>query len=130
MRTGDFYDYAVLRVVPRVEREEFINAGVLLSCPTRRVLLARIGLDRARLLALDPAADVETIERQLEAIAAICEGRPGSGVIGALPIRARFHWLTAKRSAVIQPSPVHTGRCTEPERMVEHLFERMVRPPG
>lgn len=129
MRTGDLYDYALLRVVPRVEREEFINAGVLLSCPTRRVLTARVGLDVPRLLALDPTVDVETVQRQLDAIVAICEGRPGSGPIGALPIRARFHWLTAKRSALIQPSPVHTGRCTTPDAVVEHLFDRMVRAP-
>ncbi|HZX80631.1 MAG TPA: DUF3037 domain-containing protein [Lysobacter sp.] len=130
MRTGDLYDYALLRVVPRVEREEFVNAGVLLSCPTRRVLIARIGLDVPRLLALDPTVDVETVQRQLEAIVAICEGRDGSGPIGALPVRARFHWLTAKRSALIQPSPVHTGRCTTPEAMADHLFDRMVRTPG
>jgi hypothetical protein len=130
VRTGELYDYAVLRVVPRVERGEFINAGVLLSCPTRRVLLARIGLDHARLLALDPGVDVELVERQLQAIAAICAGAPGSGPIGELPVRARFHWLTAQRSALIQPSPVHTGRCGDPLLAADHLFERMVRTPG
>lgn len=130
MHTGELYDYAILRVVPRVEREEFINAGVLLSCPARRVLHARIGLDAARLLALDPGADVDLVERQLQAIAAICAGVPGSGPIGELPVRARFHWLTARRSALIQPSPVHTGRCGDPAQAVEHLFERMVRVPG
>ena len=130
MPTGELYDYAVLRVVPRVERGEFINAGVLLSCPTRRLLLARIGLDRARLLALDPRADVELAERQLHAIAAICAGAPGSGPIGELPVRARFHWLTAQRSAMIQPSPVHTGRCGDPAQVADHLFDRMVRTPG
>jgi hypothetical protein len=129
VRTGDLYDYAVLRVVPRVERGEFVNAGVLLSCPTRRVLVARIGLDRARLLALDPQADVDLVERQLQAIAAICAGAAGSGPIGDLPARARFHWLTAQRSALIQPSPVHTGRCTDPVHAAEHLFDRMVRTP-
>ena len=129
MRTGDVYDYAILRVVPRVEREEFVNAGVLLSCPSRRLLLARVGLDRTRLLALDPTVDVDLVERQLQAIVAICEGRPGSGPIGALPLRARFHWLTAKRSALIQPSPVHTGRCGEPVQTLDRLFERMVQVP-
>lgn len=129
MSTGELYDYAVLRVVPRVERGEFINAGVLLSCPARRLLLARIGLDRARLLALDPGADVELVERQLQAIAAICAGAPGSGPIGELPVRARFHWLTAQRSAMIQPSPVHTGRCVDPLQAADHLFDRMVRTP-
>lgn len=130
MRAVELYDYAILRVVPRVEREEFINAGVLLSCPSRGVLLARIGLDHARLRALDPRVDVDLVERQLQAIVAICEGRPGSGPIGELPLRARFHWLTAKRSALIQPSPVHTGRCDDPAGTVDRLFERMVQAGG
>ncbi|AXK72811.1 DUF3037 domain-containing protein [Lysobacter sp. TY2-98] len=127
MHTADLYDYAILRAVPRVEREEFINVGVLLSCPSQRLLLARVGVDAARLRALDPDVDVELVERQLQAIVAICEGRPGSGPIGELPIRARFHWLTAKRSALIQPSPVHTGQCGDPLHTIDRLFDRMVR---
>ncbi|GAB2507747.1 DUF3037 domain-containing protein [Lysobacter humi (ex Lee et al. 2017)] len=129
MHTGELYDYAILRVVPRVEREEFLNAGVLLATASGRILLARVELDRARLLTLSPTVDLELVAQQLGAIVAICEGRPGSGPIGELPRRARFHWLTAKRSALIQTSPVHTGRCADPERTVEHLLERMVRVP-
>jgi len=123
----DTYDYAVIRVVPRVEREEFVNVGILLSCPTAKFLEARIEVDEARLLALDPAIDLETVRRHLAAMEAICAGGPGSGPIGLLPQRARFHWLTAKRSSIIQTSPVHLGRCLHAGNAVEHLMDRMVR---
>lgn len=122
------YDYAVIRVVPRVEREEFVNVGVLVSCPGSSLLVAGIELDEARLRALDPGVDVEAVRLHLQAIERICRGGREAGPIGQLPVRARFHWLTAKRSSIIQMSPVHTGRCLEPERIVEHLLERMVRP--
>ena len=127
MRAADSYDYAVVRVVPRVEREEFINAGVILSCESRRLLLARIELDTARLQALDPRVDLEAVQRHLAAIPRICAGGPTAGPIGQLPLRARFHWLTAKRSSIIQTSPVHMGRCTDLEATLEHLLTRMVR---
>lgn len=127
MRAADSYDYAVVRVVPRVEREEFINAGVILSCESRRLLLARIELDTARLQALDPRVDLEAVQRHLAAIPRICAGGPTAGPIGQLPLRARFHWLTAKRSSIIQTSPVHMGRCTDLETTLEHLLTRMVR---
>ena len=123
----DTYDYAVIRVVPRVEREEFVNVGILMSCPTAKFLQARIEVDEARLLALDPDIDLETVRRHLAAMEAICAGGPGSGPIGLLPQRARFHWLTAKRSSIIQTSPVHLGRCTHAGNAVEHLMDRMVR---
>ena len=126
----DTYDYAVIRVVPRVEREEFINVGVILSCPATKFLQARIELDAARLQALDPQVDLDTVRRHLAAIEAICAGGPGGGPIGQLPQRARFHWLTARRSSIIQTSPVHLGRCTDPGHMIEHLMERMVRVPS
>jgi hypothetical protein len=123
------FDYAVVRVVPRVERGEFINAGVIVSCPGKNYLKARVELDAERLAALDPAFDRETVERHLNAIPLICEGGAGGGPIGLLPQRARFHWLVAPRSTIIQTSPVHTGFCEDGDRMLEHLFERMVRPP-
>src|ERR1044071_6068597 len=94
------YDYAIVRVVPRVEREEFVNVGVRLSCEANRHLEARIELDEPRVLALDPALDLEALRRHLDSIPAICEGGAGAGPIGLLPLRARFHWLTAKRSAI------------------------------
>ena len=124
------FDYAVIRVVPRVEREEFINAGVIVSCPAKNFLKARIELDRDRLAALDPLLDVATIERHLAAIPAICEGGAGAGPIGLLPPRSRFHWLVAPRSTVIQPSPVHTGLCEDGDEMLENLLDKMVRRPA
>jgi hypothetical protein len=123
------FDYAVVRVVPRVERGEFVNAGVIVSCPGQHYLKARVELDAVRLAALDPGFDRETIERHLAAIPLICEGGARGGPIGGLPQRARFHWLVAPRSTIIQTSPVHTGFCEDGDRMLEHLFDTMVRPP-
>lgn len=128
MRTLHQYDYAIVRVVPRVEREEFINAGVVLSCPTRDFLAARIELDEARLLALDPSVDQEAVRANLASIPIVCAGGPAAGALGKLSARERFHWLVAPRSTVIQTSAVHTGRCEDPERAIEHLLETMVRP--
>lgn len=127
MRAHDAYDYAVIRVVPRVEREEFVNVGVILSCEASRYLEARIELDEARVLALDPRLDLDALRRHLDSIPAICKGGAEAGPIGLLPQRARFHWLTAKRSAIIQTSPVHTGKCADTDATMEHLLERMVR---
>ena len=127
MHAPDHYDYAVIRVVPRVEREEFINVGVILSCEASRYLEARIELDEARLRALAPDLDIESVNRHLQAITAICRGGPGTGPIGLLPQRARFHWLTAKRSSILQTSPVHTGKCGDMDAIMEHLLRRMVR---
>ena len=121
------YDYAVIRVVPRVERGEFINAGVIVSCAATGYLQARIELDEAKLLALDPAADVTGIHAGLAAIPVICAGGPAAGALGALSTRERFHWLVAPRSTSIQTSPVHTGRCESPELQLEHLMQQMVR---
>ena len=127
MHALDHYDYAVIRVVPRVEREEFINVGVILSCEASRYLEARIELDEARLRALAPDLDIESVSRHLQAVTAICRGGPGTGPIGLLPQRARFHWLTAKRSSILQTSPVHTGKCSDMDAIMEHLLRRMVR---
>lgn len=121
------YDYAIVRVVPRVERGEFVNAGIILSCDIDRVLLARIELDEPRVLALDPRADLATIREALAIIPAICAGGPGSGRIGAMSERERFHWLVSPKSTIVQTSPVHTGQCADPEGAVEHLMISMVR---
>lgn len=128
MRAVEVYDYAVVRVVPRVEREEFINAGVILSCQRTGYLEAAIELDEGRLRALDPHADVNTVRRHLRAILAICQGLPEAGPIALLPYRARFHWLTARRSSIIQTSPVHTGLCGDPASALGRVMDRMVRP--
>ena len=124
------FDYAVVRVVPRVERGEFVNAGVIVSCPAKSYLKAAVELDRERLAALDPALDADTIQKHLEAIRRICEGGAQAGPIGLLPQRARFHWLVAPRSTIIQTSPVHTGLCEDGDRVLRHLFDRMVRRPA
>ena len=126
MPAVDTYDYAVVRVVPRVEREEFINAGVILSCQLRGFLGARIALDVARLQALAPDADIDLVQRHLAAIPLICEGHPDAGPIARLPARGRFHWLTARRSSIIQTSPVLTGRCGDPEGTLDRLLRRLV----
>lgn len=128
MHVPEVYDYAIVRVVPRVEREEFINAGVILSCQRSGFLQAAITLDEKRLLAMDPQVDMDAVQRHLAAIVAICAGDAGCGPIARLPYRQRFHWLTAKRSAIIQTSPVHTGRCTDAASALEHIMDRMVRP--
>ncbi|MGH7338242.1 MAG: DUF3037 domain-containing protein [Myxococcota bacterium] len=129
MRTLCSYDYAIVRVVPRVDREEFINAGVVLSCPEHDFLDARIELDERRLLALDPRVDLESLRANLASIPAICAGGPAAGPIGRLSPRERFHWLVAPRSTMIQMSPVHSGRCREPAEALEHLVQTMVRAP-
>jgi hypothetical protein len=121
------YDYAVIRVVPRVEREEFMNAGVIVSCYEREFLEARIELDEARLLALDPGADIATVRAHLAAIPVICAGGEAAGPIGKLSPRERFRWLTAPRSTVIQVSPAHTGRSDDPSAALEKLLDNMVR---
>ena len=120
------YDYAVIRVVPKVDREEFINAGVILSCPDKSFLEARIKLNESRLLALDPSLDLEMVRTHLATIPTICHGGDGAGPIGQLPQRQRFHWLVAPRSTIIQTSPVHTGRCSDPAAALEHLVAKMV----
>lgn len=129
MHALDTYDYAVIRVVPRVEREEFVNVGVILSCERTGFLDAGIEVDEPRLLALDPTLDLESLVRHLDAIPVICRGGAEAGPIGMLPQRARFHWLTAKRSSIIQTSPVHMGKCGDMPAILEHLMDRMVRPP-
>jgi hypothetical protein len=123
------YDYAIVRVVPRVEREEFVNVGVIVSCPARDFLQARIELDEQRLKALDPDIDIEAIRIHLASIPAICAGGSEGGPIGRLSRRERFDWLVAPRSTTIQTSKVHTGRCSDPGTLLEHLLKTMVRLP-
>jgi Protein of unknown function (DUF3037) len=123
----DTYDYAVIRVVPRVDREEFINVGVIVSCPAKDFLEARIELDEPRLLALDSTLDLGSIRMHLASIPAICAGGELAGPIGELSRRERFHWLTAPRSTIIQTSSVHTGCCKNPADVLEHLLGTVVR---
>ena len=127
MPNRNLYDYAVIRIIPRVEREEFINAGVILSCPALDFLEAHIELDEQRLRALDATVDIAVIRNHLEAIKTVCAGGPESGPIGQLSKRERFHWLVAPRSTMIQTSSVHTGYCQDPASVLEHLVNAMVR---
>ncbi|MEP7327889.1 MAG: DUF3037 domain-containing protein [Betaproteobacteria bacterium] len=129
MQEASTYDYAIIRVVPRVEREEFINVGVVVSCPAQQFLEARIELDVARIAALAPTLDLDGVRAHLESILVICAGGDAAGPIGRLSPRERFRWLTAPRSAVIQFSPAHTGRCEHPPALLEHLLATMVRVP-
>jgi Protein of unknown function (DUF3037) len=123
------YDYALVRVVPRVERGELINVGVVLSCPGVDFLEAGVELDEARLRALDDTLDVEAIREHLASIPLICRGGAAAGPIGSLPQRNRFHWLVSPRSTIIQMSPVHTGRTGDPAAALQRLMETMVRRP-
>ena len=122
------FDYLVVRVVPRVDRDEFVNAGVVLHAPSRAFLGAAIALPAARLAALAPDVDLAAVARHLDGIRAVCAGDPGAGPIARLTPSERFHWLSAPRSTVIQPSPTHTGLCEEPAAALVELFQRTVGP--
>ena len=121
------YDYAIIRIVPRVQRGEMMNVGVILSCADLDFLDARIELDESRLGALDPTVDLEVVGTHLGAILEVCRGGPNAGPIGELPPRDRFRWLVSPRSTIIQTSPVHTGQTTDPAACLERLMDQMVR---
>ena len=121
------YDYAVVRVVPRVERGEFVNAGIILSCDIERILQSAILLDEKAVLALDAHVDLDLVRSALAAIPMICAGGAAAGELGKLSARERFHWLVAPRSTIVQTSPVHTGQCGDPSAALEHLMQTMVR---
>ena len=120
------FDYAVIRIVPRVEREEFINAGVIVFCPQQRFLEARTRLDESRLKALWPDINVALVRQHLEAFPKVSSGDPEAGPIARLSQRERFHWLVAPRSTIMQVSPVHTGLCEDPRRALENLVQQML----
>ena len=120
------YDYATVRIVPRVDREEFLNAGVILFCLSHGYLGARVHLDEHRLSALSPDADVELLNQHLAAIPKVCEGAASAGPIAKLSRRERFHWLVSPRSTIVQVSPVHSGMCESPERTLNDLFRQLV----
>jgi len=120
------FDYTVIRVVPRVERQEFINAGVVVFCLEKRYLDARIHLDEQRLRALWPEVDVQVVRAHLDAIPLVCAGDESAGPIAKLSQRERFHWLSAPRSTIIQPSPVHTGICDETGTVLERLAKQFL----
>ncbi len=121
------FDYAIVRVVPHVEREEFINVGVILFCRTLRFLGARIELDAERLAALAAQTDIVTVQTYLDLIPRICAGGRQAGPLGQLSRAERFHWLVSPRSTTVQISPVHSGLCTDPQAALDDLLEKMVR---
>ncbi len=121
------FEYAIVRVVPRVERGEAFNAGIVLMCRPRRFLGARVELDERVLVALAPDCDPAIVREHLAAIEAVAGGDPDGGPIAALPAPERFHWLVAPSSTIIQPSEVHTGLTADPASTLEHLFRSLVR---
>lgn len=120
------YEYTVLRVVPSIEREEFINVGVLLFCKVRRFLGCRSALDPGRLALLDPAADLAGLQEQLDLIQHIAAGDPAGGALAALPAGERFRWLASPRNTMVTASPVHAGLCDDPAAALAALFARLV----
>ncbi|MGH2497804.1 MAG: DUF3037 domain-containing protein [Ktedonobacteraceae bacterium] len=126
MPARNSYDYALVRLVPHVERGECINAGVILFCRTQRFLGALIHLDERRALALAPRIDFEFVSQHLNRIPLICAGGEQAGSIGRLSQPERFHWLVSPRSTIIQTSPVHSGLCSDPAATLEKLFKKMV----
>jgi hypothetical protein len=124
------FQYAIVRVVPRVERGEAFNAGVILLCRPRRYLGARVHLDRALLATFAPDVDATSLRAHLELIPRLCAGDPGAGPIARLGTAERFHWLVAPSSTMVQPSEVHTGLTDDPAATLKHLFRTMVERPG
>lgn len=127
MQGNHLYEYAIIRVVPRVEREEFANIGVILYCPSQGFLQTIIELNEPRLSAFSSSLDLEELKQYLAALERICKGGSEGGTIGSLPLSSRFRWLTATRSTVIQSSKVHSGFCKDPSETLMKLFDQQVR---
>ncbi len=126
MPVASAFEYAVVRVVPEIVREEFINVGVIVYCKQRRFLDMRIHLDADRLAALCPAAQVDLLRAELDLMVCVCAGGPDAGVIGVLPPSERFRWLASPRNTMVQLSPVHVGLCDDPHGTLERLFRELV----
>lgn len=126
MQQDKLYEYAVIRVVPRVEREEFFNVGVILYCRPLKFLKMKFILDRQKLHSLCSHTEPDLLEEYLRGFQHICHGEPNSGIIGKLDIASRFRWLTASRSTMIQSSKVHSGLCSDPDQTLNNLFRELV----
>ena len=126
MQGKHLFEYAVVRVVPRVEREEFVNVGIILYCQSQRFLKVLFHLNESKINVICPDTDIAELELYLKALENICTGSKEGGAIGVLPLASRFRWLTATRSSVIQSSKVHPGFCIDPEQTLLTLFEQMV----
>lgn len=120
------FEYAVIRVVPRVEREEFINVGIILYCAKQKFLKAKLCINESKILALAPNIEIDFISDNLNAIAKICKGGTDAGPIGQLDDASRFRWLTATRSTVVQASKVHPGFCVNAEETLQKLIQQLV----
>jgi hypothetical protein len=127
MNTTMGFQYVVLRCVPRVDREEFVNVGVVLYCQDADFLDSRAHVDAARLAAVAPGLDTGPVESALQAVAAVCRGEVSAGAAGAAPLGTRFGFVSAPRSTVVQPGPIHGGMTDDPERHLEHLLDALVR---
>ena len=126
MQDKHLFEYAVIRVIPRVEREEFINVGVILYCAEQKFLQTAFAINRERLLAFSDAIDIQEIEERLEVFQRICKGGAAGGFIGKLPIAERFRWLTAACSTIVQTSPVHPGLCKDAQETLDRLLKQLV----
>jgi DNA-directed RNA polymerase subunit N (RpoN/RPB10) len=122
----DAFQYAIWRVVPSVERGEALNVGVVVYCRRRQFLAARVLVDDARLHALSPDLDLDAVRRHLDGMTRIAAGDPDGGAIAAMPQSERFGWLTAASSTIVQPSPIHTGLCGDPQAVLDRLYTRLV----
>jgi hypothetical protein len=127
--TDASFEYVTIRIVPRVEREEFVNIGVIVFCLEKRYLAARMHVDDARLAALWPELDTRLVHQHADAIQRIAEGDPAAGPVALLSQRERFRWLSAPRSTIIQPSATHTGICAVPDGLLDRLFATLVSAP-
>lgn len=127
MPNNDLFEYAIVRVVPRVEREEFLNAGIILYCPAQEFLRIAYELNEKRLRALSETVNIDEVQEQLRAFEQVCAGGEQAGAIGKLPPGERFRWLTAPRSTIVQTSPVHTGLCGNAEETLAHLLVTLVK---
>jgi len=126
MQEKHLFEYAVIRVMPRVEREEFLNVGVILYCAGRGFLQTKYTLNEARLRAFSAELDTPELHERLRTFERICAGRKEGGVIGQLPVASRFRWLTSTRSTIVQTSPVHPGLCYDPDETLTRLFAQLV----
>lgn len=126
MQNKVLYEHAVIRYVPQVEREEFINIGVIVLCKAKNYLQLKYTVDDRKIKAISPDADVDMISEYLEAWSKVCDGENEGGKIGTLEIRLRFRWLTASRSTILQSSKVHPGKCKNPQNVLDKLFQKYV----
>jgi len=127
MQDKHLFEYATIRVVPRVEREEFFNVGVIMYCADENFLKTKCELNKEKLSVLSNELDFDDLEKRLYAFEQICKGTEEGGPIGKLPIASRFRWLTAARSTIVQTSPVHPGLCNDPQETLDKLYEELVK---